>query len=134
MSAAPSNSSALPADSYLHQVEELRAELQGAMTFLSGNHLSAFEDSLWRQKTLCISLKHLSTCLASEALEASLSRRIQDSTAALQDVSRTYAALLQQAGESNALLLRLVRSYAEAHPTAAPFSGSAPGRLLSCEA
>ncbi len=117
---------------YLHQLESLREEMQAAMLAISGNRLPALEESLWRQQVLCTSLKHLSHTLSSGSVENPLTRRIRESTAALQEVGRTYSALLHQASESGDLLHRLCRSYKDAAPS--PLLGVATPRLLSCEA
>ena len=118
---------------YLEQLETLRREMQAAMLAISSNQLTILEQSLWKQQVLCTSLKHLSHILASEEMESSLSRRIRESTTALHEVSRTYAALLKQASASGDLLLRLCHSYRDASPLPPPDVAVAP-RLLSCEA
>ncbi len=124
---------AVPAPSaYLHQLESLREEMQAAMLAISGNRLQPLEESLWRQQVLCTSLKHLSSSLSTPDLETSLAQRIRESTLALNEVSRTYSILVQQASQSGDLLLRLCRSYKDtAAPT--PLPGVASPRLL-CEA
>ena len=122
---------AVPAPAaYLHQLESLRDEMQAAMLAISGNRLQVLEESLWRQQVLCTSLKHLSSSLRSPTLETSLAARIRESSLALNEVSRTFSVLLQQASESGDLLLRLCRGYQDT-----PRSGSgASTRLLACEA
>ena len=117
--------------SYLHHLESLREEMQAAMLAISGNRLQNLEESLWRQQVLCTSLKHLSSSLSSPALESSLADRIRESTLALNEVSRTYSVLVQQASQSGDLLLRLCRSYKDTAPN--PVPGVASPRLL-CEA
>ena len=120
-----------PAD-YLQQLESLREEMQAPMLAISGNRLSILEESLWRQQVLCTSLKHLTHSISTQPLESSLARRIRESTTALHEVGRTYAALLQQTSEAGDLFLSLCRSYKDAVPSTLP--GVASARLLSCEA
>lgn len=125
--------------SYLHEVEQLRGEIEQSMLFVSSNRLSALEESLWRQQVLCTSLKHLSRSLTTESIERPLMRRIQEASGALDQLNRSYALLIQQSSQGNNLLLRLCRSYQEsaresAHsPTHIPTTG-APSRSWSCEA
>lgn len=122
--------------SYLQDVEQLRGEIEQAMLHVSGNRLSALEESLWRQQVLCTSLKHLSRSLTPDAIERPLVRRIQEASAALEQLNRSYAHLIQQSSQSNTLLLRLCRSYQESSqesPTHIPTT-AAPSRSWSCEA
>lgn len=121
--------------SYLHNVEQLRGEIQSAMLLVSGNRLSALEESLWRQQVLCTSLKHLSGSLTTASIERPLVKRIQEASAALDQLNRSYAVLIQQSSQSNNLLLRLCRSYQESAPSTTHIpTTAAPARSWSCEA
>ena len=127
------------AAAYLSDVEQLRVEIESAMLLVSGNRLTALEESLWRQQVLCTSLKHLSTSLLTEPMERPLVRRIQEASSALDQLNRSYALLIQQCGQQNNLLRRLCRSYQESaqasieSPTPISTAG-APSRSWSCEA
>lgn len=135
MSTQPSNTITPPGASaavYLEQTEALREEMQAAMLAIAGDRLHVLEESLWRQQVLCTSLKHLSHSLASDQVESSLMLRIRESSTALREVGRTYAALIQQSREHGDLLSRLCHSYRDAAPSTLP--GVAPQRSLSCEA
>ncbi len=123
--------------SYLHDVEQLRGEIESAMRHISGNRLAALEDSLWRQQVLCTSLKHLSHSLATESIERPLVRRLQEASAALDQLNRSYTLLVRQASHGNNLLLRLCRSYQESAQASLPSPTHAAGataRSWSCEA
>ena len=124
---------------FLHDVEQLRAEIESAMLCVSGNRLAALEESLWRQQVLCTGLKHLSRSIATETVERPLARRIQEASSALDQLNRSYAVLIQQSSQSNNLLLRLCRSYQESAPesslsTTHIHPTGAPSRSWSCEA
>lgn len=126
-----------PAVSYLHNVEQLRGEIESAMLLISGNRLSALEESLWRQQVLCTSLKHLSGSLTTASVERPLVKRIQEASAALDQLNRSYAVLIQQSSQSNNLLLRLCRSYQESASSPSithTNTTGAPTRSWSCEA
>ncbi len=125
--------------SYLHEVEQLRSEIEQSMLLVSGNRLSALEESLWRQQVLCTSLKHLSRSLTTESIERPLIRRIQEASAALDQLNRSYALLIQQSSQGNNLLLRLCRSYQESARESPQSANSirttgASSRSWSCEA
>ena len=127
------------AASYLHDVEQLRGEIESAMLCVSGNRLAALEESLWRQQVLCTGLRHLSRSLATEAIERPLMGRIQQASAALDQLNRSYAQLIQQSSRDNSLLLGLCRSYQESAEQAASSSTHIPtpgaaSRSWSCEA
>lgn len=120
-----------PGASYLHEMEQLRDELQTAMLAISGNRLSVLEESLWRQQVLCTSLKHLSHTVAAESVHSPLLKRIRETSVALNDLNRSYSLLVQQASQSNDLLYRLCRSYKDAAPSPALPSAQP---TWSCEA
>lgn len=122
---------------YLHDADALRGEIESAMRHISGNRLSALEESLWRQQVLCTSLKHLSQSISAEAVEPSMQRRLREAGAALQQLNRSYSLLIQQSGQQNGLLLQLCRSYQESQGSArfsSNDSTGAPVRSWSCEA
>ena len=121
--------------SYLHDAEQLRGEIEVAMLLISGNRLSALEESLWRQQVLCTSLQHLSRALTAEAIEPPLARRIREASLALQQLTRSYSVLIGQSSQNNDLLLRLCRSYQESAPsTSSSTITGATARSWSCEA
>lgn len=96
---------------YLHQLEQLRHEMSTAMLAISGNSLRVFEESLWRQQVLCISLKRLLQSLQVATLDNGAMARIHSATEALYRLNQTYADLVQQSGRSTDLLYGLCRSY-----------------------
>ncbi len=98
---------------YLHQVDELRNEIQSAMLAIAGNSLSVLEGSLWRQEVLCTSLKHLSHTFAPEDLHGPLTARIREASLALNELNRAYSLLIQQSSQSADLLYRLCCGYKE---------------------
>ena len=120
-----------PAASYLHEMEQLSDEIRSAMLAISGNQLSVFEASLWRQQVLCTSLKHLSQTFAPETVQPSLQQRLRETAAALLDLNRSYSLLVEQASQSSDLLYRLCRGYKDAAPFPAPASAQ---QTWSCEA
>ena len=120
---------------YLRDMESLEIELRSAMLAISGNRLAVLEESLWRQQILCTSLKHLSHSLAAEVpevLETPLRTRIRQTGVALQQLNRTYAALVQQSSQSTDTLLRLCSSFRETAPS--PSITAAQPQSWSCEA
>lgn len=83
------------------------------MLAISGNSLTIFEDSLWRQEVLCLSLTRLLQSIQGTSVESDALASIQAATSALKRVNASYSELVQQSRTSAELLYTLCRSYTD---------------------
>jgi hypothetical protein len=102
------------AASYLQHLRALAGEISVAMEAITKNAVPSFRESVERQEMLCALLANLAAIYDGRprALnDKSLAREIQATSAALQDLTLHYAALVKHSGRSIALLLSLCRSH-----------------------
>lgn len=111
----------------LQQIESLREEIGYAMQAVSGNRLRSFEDSLWKQEVLCVSLKHLLYSLQEVSLSQEAMARVRQAMHELLLVNETYSRLVIQAQRSNSLLHALCHRHEHA-----PNPNVASHRVSTC--
>ena len=100
-------------EAYLQQLELMREEIGRSMQAVAGNSLSEFEESLWRQEVLCVSLRRLVRAMVRATPSSSALARIFTVTTELCCLNQTYAHLIQQTRASCDLMYGLCRSYSE---------------------
>lgn len=121
----------LRGERYLAGMEDLESELGRALRAIAGNALSALEESIWKQESLCANLGLLAVSLDADSMHIGLVEKIRSTGRALQDLNRCYATLVEQSSRSAELLSMLYRCYS-GHPT--PTMNSHEGRQSwSCE-
>lgn len=113
----------------LQQFGMLQLELETAIDALSRNALTDFEHSLWQQEMLSTGLRRSLALLGIAPIDQKLRAELRSAAAALQKISRTYQAVIEQGGRS-AALLHGVCSLHQAGPQHTTHTQQA----LSCEA
>ncbi len=139
-SAAPRSSA--EAELYLHTVEELSLHLEQAMKAIVARSLSAFQDSLCRQREACSQLLALpryldpggdwASTLSHAGVDVDLIMRITAAGNTLQALNQRYSALLGHTGDTMKLLARLLGGYCP--PAMTVTAAGQPNRSTwSCE-
>ena len=134
---------------YLQHIEALAAEIKAGMEAIGSNALSTFEQSVSKQKGLCISLSQLAGQLSlrqeagqgtrrdaaltrpASASDCALTERILVAAELLMKLNQQYAALLKHSGDSVRLFAGLCRSYTGHFQSPGEMCANRPG--WSCQ-
>jgi len=102
---------------HLELLRALARELERAMSAIVADDIAEFEDSIAQQQALSLRLTRLveqqnhSAGLDPEGIDAGLKQQMRAAAVALDSLNRRYAALLQHAGRSVAMMVSLFRSF-----------------------
>lgn len=102
---------------HLELLRALARELERAMSAVVANDVAEFEDSIAQQQALSFRLTRLvaaqthSASLDPERIDPGLKHQMRAAAEALDTLNRRYAALLQHAGRSVAMMVSLFRSF-----------------------
>lgn len=102
---------------HLELLRALARELERAMSAMVANDIAEFEDSIAQQQTLSLRLIQLvgeqknSVSLDPDLIDVGLKQQMRAAAVALDSLNRRYAALLQYAGRSVAMMVSLLRSF-----------------------
>lgn len=121
MSAADASIRESDAAEHLHLLRALARELERAMSAIVANDLAELEDSIAQQQALSVRLSGVAGEPASAAplrrtaagagMEAGLGEQIRAAAISLDSLNRRYAALLEHASSSVAMMVSLFRSF-----------------------
>lgn len=98
-------------------------ELQEATRAIACHKLSDFEESLWRQETLCARLKRSVSAIRSTVSDQVSAKALREATSRLSARTQTYEKLVTQSRRSTEILQHLCSLYRNAveHPVRASY-------------
>src|SRR5579864_9367065 len=102
-------------------LRDLEQEVRTATTAIARNRLADLEESLWRQETLCSTLKRSIVALRLAKLSAAPTVHLRDAATDLRAQTLIYEKLVAQSSRSTAILQHLCSLYRNAaqHPARA---------------
>ena len=105
---------------YLKHLQMLASEISIAISSITSNSLSKFQDSLAKQEELCFTLATLATSVKNKAsssgrsvslcLIGSIDAEIRETIRLIRDLTRQYTIVLNQAIKTASLLISLCKS------------------------